>query len=291
VRLFGYNHIVTDQAENSPYPDPSRWYTTNLVGIPAGIIASVDFNAHPQTLRIAGAQETHRGLFRLLAESSSREDAAEKFHRYMDIVFQLTATQYEVLYAEQRRFRPSYLKLMEGWGFDSNSPQGAVLKGWVESRFGLTPSFHKVALQQYPSQAWIQYLEEKYASRFHNNSIHMQLDLLYEFCQFVIRRYGFPHLDNDGDSVRLWRGINPHDEPTLTGGKINKGECVLRLNNLVSFTNLRERAEEFGDWILEARVPKVKILLFPELLLKQPLSGEGEVLALGGNYITKASYV
>lgn len=291
VRLFGQRDIVSSQEEANHHNDPSRWYSTNLVGIPAWLLASIEFNEHPQSLRIAGAQETHRGLFRLLDESKSSEDAAEKFRRYMDIVFQLTPTQYEVLYAELRRFRPSYLKLMEGWGFDSNSPQGAVLKGWVESRFGLTPSFHKVPLQKYPSKAWMQYLEEKYASRFHNNSIHQQLDLLYEYCQFIIRRYGLPLTDSSGDWVTLWRGINLYDEPTLTGGRITKGDCVLRLNNLVSFTTSRERAEEFGDWILEALVPKVKLLFFPGLLLNHPLSGEGEVLALGGNYTVKASYV
>ena len=33
----------------------------------------------------------------------------------------------------------SYLKLLQGWGLDSNSAAGAVLKGWVESRFGIVP--------------------------------------------------------------------------------------------------------------------------------------------------------
>jgi NAD+--dinitrogen-reductase ADP-D-ribosyltransferase len=65
---------------------------------------------------------------------------------------------------------------------------------------------------------------------------------------------------------------------------------VVRLNNLVSFTNVRERADEFGDWILEARVPVVKLLLFPGLLSTTLLTGEGEVIALGGHYRVKASY-
>jgi NAD+---dinitrogen-reductase ADP-D-ribosyltransferase len=280
--------MVKPEAESNDYPN--RWNTTNLVGLPAGLIASVEFNAHPQTLRIAGAQETHRGLFRLLDESTSHEDAAEKFRRYMDIVFHLKATEYEITHAKKRRFRPSYLKLMQGWGFDSNSPQGAVLKGWVESRFGLTPTYHKAPLQQFPSKAWIEYLEEKYTSRFHNNSIHMQLDLLYEYCQFVLNRFGSVLTHANHDWVTLWRGINLYEEPTLQSG-LKNGECVLQLNNLVSFTTSRERAEEFGDWILETQVPKVKLLFFPGLLLNHPLSGEGEVLALGGNYKLKASYV
>ena len=268
------------------YNNPQNWYSTNLVGIPAWLLASTEFNNYPQSLRIAGARETHRGLFRLLKEAKSRTDCAEKFHRYMEIVFQLNPSIYEIEHAEIRRFRPSYLKLLEGWGFDANSPQGAVLKGWVESRFGLTPTFHRAALHQFPSDAWVRYMEEKYSSRFHGNSIHMQLDLLYEYCQFVIHRFGFPARD----WVTLWRGVNSHDEPTITETKLEKGQHLVRLNNLVSFTTSRERADEFGDWILEVKVPVVKLLFFPDLLQKPLLAGEGEVLALGGYYSVKASY-
>lgn len=268
------------------YNNPQNWYSTNLVGIPTWLLASTEFNDYPQCLRIAGARETHRGLFRLLEDARSRTDCAEKFRRYMDIVFQLNFSSYEVEHAAIRRFRPSYLKLIEGWGFDANSPQGAVLKGWVESRFGLTPTFHKAALQQYPSEAWVHYLEEKFSSRFHGNSIHMQLDLLYEYCQFVIQRFGVPARN----WVTLWRGVNSHDESTMAGSKLNNGQCLVRLNNLVSFTTSRERADEFGDWILEVKVPVVKLLFFPGLLQKQLLTGEGEVLALGGYYSVMASY-
>lgn len=269
------------------YNDPQRWYSTNLVGIPAGLLASIEFNDHPQRLRIAGAQETHRGLFRLLEEASDLTDASEKFRRYMDMVFELKPSSYEIQHAEKRRFRPSYLKLMEGWGFDSNSPQGAVLKGWVESRFGLTPTFHRAPLNLYPSPQWMRYLEEKFSSRFHSNSIQTQLDLLYEFCQFAVHRFGIPAKD----WITLWRGVNSHDEPTMSQTRIKKGDCILRLNNLVSFSTSRERAEEFGDWILEVRVPVVKLLFFPGLVSKSLLSGEGEVIALGGNYRVRASYV
>jgi NAD+--dinitrogen-reductase ADP-D-ribosyltransferase len=273
-------------SETNRYSNPQNWYSTNLVGIPTWLLASTVFNDHPQSLRIAGARETHRGLFRLLEAASSRADCAEKFRRYLDIVFQLNPSEYEIEHAEIRRFRPSYLKLIEGWGFDANSQQGAVLKGWVESRFGLTPTFHKAALQQYPSDVWVRYMEEKYSSRFHSNSIHMQLDLLYEYCQFVIHRFGFPARD----WITLWRGVNSYDEATMTETKLVKGQCLVRMNNLVSFTTSRERADEFGDWILEVKVPVVKLLFFPDLLHKPLLTGEGEVLALGGYYSVKASY-
>lgn len=272
---------------NSAETDPQRWQSTNLVGLPAGLIASVAFNDHPQHLRIAGSHETHRGLFRLLEESSGPADAEEKFRRYMDIVFGLKPSEYEIRHAGERRFRPSYLKLIEGWGFDSNSPQGAVLKGWVESRFGLVPTYHKAPLERFPSPAWVDYLQEKFSSRFHGNSIHAQLDLLFEYCQWSIRRFGLPARD----FVTLWRGVNRHDEQMVVGGSLRSGECVVRMNNLVSFTISRERADEFGDWILEVRVPAVKLLYFPGLLSTTVLAGEGEVLALGGYYRVRACYV
>lgn len=205
----------------------------------------------------------------------------------MDLVFGLRPSAYELRHAGQRRFRPSYLKLLEGWGFDANSPQGAVLKGWVESRFGLTPTFHKAPLQRFPSPAWVAYIEEKSASRFHSNSIYMQLDLLYEYCQWSIRRFGLPARDQ----VTLWRGVNLHDEPEMSREQLKQGGCIVRLNNLVSFTTSRERAGEFGDWILEVAVPAVKLLYFPGLLSTRILAGEGEVIALGGSYRAKASYV
>jgi NAD+--dinitrogen-reductase ADP-D-ribosyltransferase len=70
-----------------------------------------------------------------------------------------------------------------------------VLKGWAESRFGLVPTFHKAPLGRFPSPAWIAYIEEKGSSRFHNNCIHQQLDLLFEYCQWAIQRFGLPARD------------------------------------------------------------------------------------------------
>ena len=47
------------------------------------------------------------------------------------------------------------LVLLQGWGLDANGPAGAVLKGWVESRFGIVPIFHKAPLQRFPSAACV----------------------------------------------------------------------------------------------------------------------------------------
>jgi ADP-ribosylglycohydrolase len=67
---------------------------------------------------------------------------------------------------------------------DSNNAQGAVFKGWVESRFGLFPTYHKQHIASFISKDWIMSIEEKMNSRYHNNCIDMQLDLL------LISQYG-----------------------------------------------------------------------------------------------------
>ena len=185
-----------------------------------------------------------------------------------------------------RRWRASYLKLLQGWGLDSNGPAGAVLKGWVESRFGLVPAYHKAPLGRFPSPAWVGYLEEKAGSRWHNNSIWQQLDLLYEFCQWMLARW----LHAEGPPwLRLWRGSG-HAEEQVVQGSLRQRRCTVRLNNLVSFSVDRDSAMCFGDWVFEARVPTCKLVLVPGLLDTRSLQGEAEVLAIGGDYDVEAGY-
>lgn len=262
---------------------PSRWYSTNMVGVPADLLGSVAFNAHPQPLHIAGTREANAGLFRLLGDASDQADAADRFAHYMDAVFGLEKPDPAQPRPAERRFRASYLKLLQGWGFDANSAPGAVLKGWVESRFGMTPSFHKAVLDRYPSPAWTGYLEEKFNSRFHNNCINMQLDVLYEYCQWSLTRFGH------APARTLWRGTN-HMEEQILGGSLRSRECIMRLNNLVSFSLDAERASEFGDWVLTTAVPACKLLFFPGLLNDRVLNAEGEALVIGGLYRVEARY-
>jgi len=260
---------------------------TNLVGVPPGLIGSIDFNAHPVRLRIHGTRESALGLFKVLDTVSDLQEASDVFRHFMSITFGLRPDPDARNRAEQLRWKSSYLKVLEGWGFDSNSPQGSVLKGWVESRFGLAPTFHHELLDHYPSAPWMRYIEEKYTSRFHNNNINQQLDLLFEFCQWCARRFGLPARTR----IKVWRGVNNLREHRLLAGSLRERECVLLLNNLNSFALSREKAEMFGDWILETEVPVQKLLFFPGLLGKSLLAGESEVIALGGAYRVKASYV
>jgi NAD+--dinitrogen-reductase ADP-D-ribosyltransferase len=176
--------------------------------------------------------------------------------------------------------------LLQGWGLDSNGPAGAVLKGWVESRFGLVPAFHGAPLARFPSPAWVNYLEQKAASRYHNNSIFQQLDLLFEFCQWMLARFA---LLGAGPCATLWRGSTRCEEQ-IVSGSLRERRCTVRLNNLVSFSRGVAEAQCFGDWVLQARVPLAKLLLVPGLLNTTSLHGEAEVLAIGGDYEVDARY-
>lgn len=283
---------------------PRHWYTTNLVGVPAPVLASTVFNAHPVALSIAGVRPAHAGLFALLARCGPLEEAADVFTHYLGMAYGLRKpTPDELVHLDRhegRRWRSSWRKLLQGWGMDANGPAGAVLKGWVESRFGLVPTFHKAPLGRFPSPAWMGYLEEKSASRYHNNNIHQQLDLLWEFCQWALARYA-PWAPWAGQALtppeataprhlRLWRGSTRCEEQCVAGS-LRERRCTLRLNNLVSFSVSREAASVFGDWVFEAQVPVSKLLLVPGLLPGQILQGEQEVLALGGDYELEAAYV
>lgn len=269
--------------------DPARWYSTNLVGVPAPLLASTAFNAHPQPLHIAGARECNPGLFALLQRSRNADEARAVFAHYMSLAFGLARPSDEERGEsplDRRRWRSSYLKLLQGWGLDSNGPSGAVLKGWVESRFGLVPSFHGAPLARFPSPAWVAYLEQKGASRYHNNSIYQQLDLLYEFCQWMLARFA---LLGSGTRATLWRGSTRCEEQ-VAAGSLRERHCTVRLNNLVSFSTTRDAAQCFGDWVLEARIPQCKLLLVPGLLNTTSLHGEAEVLAIGGDCEVEARY-
>jgi NAD+---dinitrogen-reductase ADP-D-ribosyltransferase len=258
-------------------------HATNLVGRSPEWLESCAYNEAPAPLHIWGVREMNHSLFGMLEGASDLAEAGEAFLAYMMAMFAIDPEQRD---SRKRGFRSSFLRLIEGWGFDSNSPEGAVLKGWVESRLGVCPSFHKEIIEADETPAWDAYVEEKMASRFHNNAIWVQLDLLFEFCQWAIRRFVFPGQTH----LTLYRGINAFDEHWIVE-RPSRREAVIRLNNLVSFTSDRTVADCFGDKILTASVPLTKILFFTGLLSSHPLKGEGEFLAIGGAFRVKVEYV
>lgn len=265
-------------------------HSTNLVGLPTDLLASAAYNDHPVPLRISGVREMNRSLFEMLSQAPDLADAGIAFASYMMAMFGLDPEQQEVppegRGTPPRRWRSSFLRLIKGWGFDSNGPEGAVLKGWVESRFGICPTFHKAIIARVSDQAWATYVQEKMSSRFHNNAIYTQLDLVYEFCQWALAGMAAPGATH----LTLYRGINDFDEHPIVE-RANKRHAVVRLNNLASFSCDRGIADCFGDIILTAQVPVSKIAFFNTLLASHPLKGEGEYLVIGGDYRVTATYL
>ena len=71
---------------------------------------------------------------------------------------------------------------------DSNSVEGAVLKGWVESRIGLPPVFHKARIGGIHSEEYYRFAIDRTKGSERTNAINSQLDLLYEYCQYELAR-------------------------------------------------------------------------------------------------------
>ncbi len=249
----------------------------NYCNLPPWVIASRHFNDNPQPLEIQGVRAANRFLFDKLASIASQEERAVVFNDFMSVKFQLHHWQGQTETA-RRSIKNSYLRFLRGWMMDSNSVEGAVLKRWVESRMGIGPTYHRARIPGIHSQAYFDFSVDVMRGSARTNAIQSQLDLLYEYCQFELRRR-YP----DEEATLLYRGtgdVSAHEVIEQLGRR----EQLVRLNNLVSFTSHEERAWEFGSTVWEARVPLCKIFFYSDLLPGSILKGEGEYLVIGGEY-------
>lgn len=250
----------------------------NRCNHPPWMIAATHFNRAPQPLEIQGVQQSHRLLFERLALLNDSDQRAQQLYDYMDVIFQLHQWQYQDTRSSQKSLKNSYLRFLRGWMFDSNSIEGAVLKGWVESRIGLVPTFHHCAIVNSDSEAYLRYLVDRMKGAARTNAINEQLDILYEYVQAeLIRRL-------PGEKwLTLYRGINDFEEHQIIE-KMSKRHYILQLNNLNSFTVDYERAWEFGCRVLVAKVPLAKVFFKSDMFPSSLLKGEDEVLVIGGQY-------
>lgn len=254
----------------------------NRCNLPAVILGSLTFQRHPTALQLDGVHELHRDLFERLAAMSDATARAEQFMNYMTVHFRLDALE-EAGYAQGSRLdrgKADYLRLLRGWFFDADGREGAVWKGWVESRFGLLPRYHGAPIHSPNDESYRAYLEARGVGIYNTNALEAQLDLLYSYCQYELglRYSGKTHL-------HLYRGVN-HMADHETLEEIDRCRKVVLLNNLASFTTERARADEFGDVIIEVDVPLAKIAAFDQLL-PVSLKGESEVMVIGGVYEVK----
>lgn len=273
---------------DNPAPTLPAWarLPINRCNLPAVILGSVTFQKHPTALMLDGVAELHADLFDLLAKEGDPLERARLFRDYAAAHFCLDHPEDAGFDDHEKkpqgaprrgrgRAKANWQRVLRGWSFDADGREGAVLKGWVESRFGLIPRFHGGPLRDFTGPAWHRYEEMRASGLYGTNALEAQLDLLYAYCQYEFGRLGAPPW------LTLYRGTNRIGDHELLA---DRGDVqVVLFNNLTSFSNSRERAGEFGDYILEARVPTAKIL-FHHGVLPGVLKGENEYLVIGGAY-------
>lgn len=252
----------------------------NLCNHPSWVIGSREFNADPRPIELDGVRASNRFLFQKLEEIKSPVRRGEVFNEYMSVRFALH--QWDAHEADARRsLRNSYVRFLRGWGVDSNSIEGAVLKSWAQSRFGLHPTYHKGKKIGVNPDDDLEFASDRMKGSARTNAIFSQLDVVYEFCQYeLIRR------EVEGPHIRLFRGTYDAGEyPVLE--KAEKRRSCVGCNNLSSFTSNREFAWEFGSTVWEVDVPLCKVFFFSGLLPDSLLRGEDEYVVLGGEYWVK----
>jgi NAD+--dinitrogen-reductase ADP-D-ribosyltransferase len=247
----------------------------SLCNRPPWAVAALEFQDNPTALHIGRVRDDNRRLFARLDQEPAAERRGEIFHEYLTVQFALHQWQ-DYRACSRSSLLNSYIRYLRGWEVDSNSPEGAVLKGWVQSRLGIEPTFHHLPLNS--EEAWSRLALDRMKGSARTNAINLQLDLLFEFCQYELARRR-----PDTRWITLYRGTydaSAYDHPGSDSG-------VVRFNNLSSFTSDRECAWEFGSTVWEVSVPHAKVFFFSGLLPESLLRGESEYLVIGGEYRVK----
>jgi len=268
-----------------PTLPPNARQPINRCNLPAVILGSLSFQRHPVALEIDGIRDLHAGLFRMLDGLPDATERAQRFMDYMTVWFLLEEPEEAGSMPDRKkpaRIKANYRRLVRGWSFDSDGREGAVLKRWVESRFGLLARHHAGSLLERGGECYQRYLYEGSRGLYATNALESQLDLLYAYCQYELAR-----AHPEQSHVRLYRGINRIDEHEILE-RAERSRYRVLLNNLNSFTRERERADEFGDYILEVEVPLAKVFCYNQLL-PGLLRGEDEYVVIGGVYEVRIS--
>ncbi len=258
----------------------------NRCNLPASILGGLTFQRAPVALELDGVAQFHRGFFSLLDRLDDAQERAHAFSMHMNAAFYLDEPE-QAGYSPQstsNRQKADYLRMMRGWGFDADGREGAALKGWVESRFGLLPRHHGGHIRDFSSDTYRHYLEMRATALYGTNALEAQFDLLYTYCQYELARKfaGQTHLT-------LYRGVNRVDEHETLAILDDRHRVVL-FNSLSSFTANLDRADEFGDYLLTTHVPLSKIFCYTRLLPGM-LQGEDEYTVIGGLYeVSIAAY-
>lgn len=271
--------MCSDNNNNQPVLPKAAYLPINRCNLPAKILGGLTFQHHPTTLLIDGVKEFHSDLFKRLNSISNAEARQNCFMDYMTVHFCLEELEEQGYSSDMRhnRANANYLRVIRGWMFDANSREGAVLKGWVESRFGLTPRYHLGPIRHHSNATHRIYEQERASGLYNTNALEAQLDLLYSYSQYELNRL-IPRQTH----ITVYRGINNLYEYEVIG-RFGKNRQTVLLNNINSFSSNHERADEFGDQLIVINVPIEKIFFYSGLL-PRALQGEDEYVVIGGLY-------
>jgi hypothetical protein len=133
----------------------------NRCNLPADILGGLTYQRHPTPLQIDGVADLHKPLWALLTTFPAPASGPGVSRVTWRATFACGNPRMRGFVKGQSgaRARASYLRVVRGWAFDSESREAAVLKGWVESRFGLSPRHHGEPLREPGSAAWQRYVE------------------------------------------------------------------------------------------------------------------------------------
>lgn len=223
----------------------------------------------------------HGEFFALLDDITEATDRAIAFKDFMRASFfldQLDEVGLDPATQRVHREKAHYLRVLRGWLFDPDGQEAAILKSWVESRFGLLPRSHRGPLGDFSGANYQMYLAARAHGLYNTNALETQIDLVYTYCQYELARR-FPASQ---EHLILYRGVNRVTDHEVLAHP-QRHEWVLIMNNLNSFSASAERADEFGDIVLRGEVPLAKVLFMSDLL-PGSLHGEQEYLVIGGVY-------
>lgn len=248
----------------------------NHCNLPAAIIGGLSYNEQPIPLYVDGAREFYKDLFIYLENVNTFNERINLFSKYMQAHFQLNnlVQMGQSDNARLNRKKQNYKRIILGWHMNPNGYEGAVLKRWIESRFGLTPRFHKQPIRDFYEPGYNDYLQTSALGIYNTNAIESQFDVLYSYTQYELNLIKKTH-------IILYRGINHLYEHEILE-KQGK-QLIILLNNINSFSHNSELAQQFGDYVIKIRVPIYKVFCYNSILPGQ-INSEEEYMVIGGLY-------
>ena len=256
----------------------------NRCNLPAEVLGDLSFQSNPKPLSIDGVEQLHSRFFQQLDTEANAEERSQWFMQYMSAHFlldDLVDAGYNAAMSVDRS-RANFLRVLRGWFFDSDSVEGAVIKSWIESRFGLIPRYHQGPIRSIEDETYARFVSQSSRGLYNTNALETQLDLLYSYCQYELSRRCPKE-----NSIVLYRGQNRLQSleqlPLNKAQPNNNSSMTLLLNNISSFTSDPARASEFGDNVISTEVPFAKLLFFSGLM-PGIMTSEREYAVIGGVY-------